>query len=281
MEIIHDVKTLRWYIKQIKLKERTIGFVPTMGALHDGHLRLVQKSILQNDITVSSIFVNPSQFNNRNDFKNYPRETESDISKLEMINCGAVFVPSSDDMYGEQDALNFDFGYLEEIMEGKFRPGHFKGVGLIVAKLFNLVKPDRAYFGKKDLQQIAVIRKLTAELLFDVEIVPVNTVREKDGLAMSSRNKLLSKEDRVHAGALYMALNKAREKLIGGENVNSVKKYVTSLFNADSKIKLEYFEVVQTSNLRNILNIDKNMDVSLCIAGYLGNVRLIDNISLN
>jgi len=281
MEIVNSIPGIRQLINKIKLQRKTIGLVPTMGALHNGHLELVRNSIKQNDVTICSIFVNPSQFNNPEDFKNYPRDTESDLLKLKSLNCDAVFIPPADIIFSEQSTLNFDFGYLETIMEGKFRPGHFKGVGLIVAKLFNLFEPDRAYFGEKDLQQFAIIKKLATELFFNVEIIPVPTVREKDGLAMSSRNKLLSEKDRATATDLINALIIAQNKLIKGETVASVKKYITDLFEAESKIKLEYFEIVRTTDLQNICEIKEHFDVSLCIAGYLGKVRLIDNISLN
>jgi len=252
-----------------------------MGALHEGHLELIKTSRRQNDITICSIFVNPTQFNNQGDLEDYPRETKSDIDKLDSVNCDAVFIPSVAIMYEKNFVMNFDFGYLEKIMEGKYRPGHFKGVGLIVAKLFNIVEPDKAYFGEKDLQQLAIIKILTNALLFNIEIIPVNTVREQDGLAMSSRNLLLSEKERPYAIELYKALIIAKEKLNRGENVISVKKHVNDLFKINSEIKLEYFEIVNTSNLGNIDEILDGIEVSLCIAGYLGKVRLIDNISLN
>ena len=251
-----------------------------MGSLHDGHLALVQASVTNNDITVCSIFVNPTQFNNSADLINYPRDTETDIKLLQNANCDMVFIPSTEDIYEKDYLLNLDFGYLEEIMEGKYRPGHFKGVGLVGTKLFNLVKPDNAYFGSKDLQQLAVIRTLTNELLFDIKIVPVETVREKDGLAMSSRNKLLSESERKEAVDLYRALSEARHKLIEGDSVVSVKKHVHDFFSLKSKIDLEYFEIVGSLDLKDIDHIDDQNKVSLCIAGYLGKVRLIDNLSV-
>lgn len=280
MEVISEIKVLRSYIAQNKLQKKSIGFTPTMGALHEGHLELIRNSQKENDISVCSIFVNPTQFNNPTDLKNYPRETDKDLKKLKSLGCDTVFLPSASDLYEKDDVLNFDFGYLETIMEGKFRPGHFKGVGLIIAKLFNLVTPTRAYFGTKDLQQLALIQKLTKELFFDCEIVPVKTVREDDGLAMSSRNKLLSANERSNAVDLFKALTAAKEKLISGEAVKQAKDFVTDYFKNESKIELEYFEVVRTSDLKNVDQIDPNEEVSLCIAGYLGKVRLIDNISL-
>ena len=281
MEIFAEIQGLRQFIRQIKLQKKSIGFVPTMGAFHEGHLQLVKASVQQNDITICSIFVNPTQFNNPSDLENYPRETAQDISKLKSSGCAAVFIPSVQAMYDKEYTLTMNFGYLEEIMEGKYRPGHFKGVGLIVTKLFNLTEPNRAYFGTKDLQQLIIIRSLVNELLFDIEIVPVETVRAPDGLALSSRNKLLTKTERSQATDLFKALNIAKTKLIQGESVISVENYITDFFTNDSNIKLEYFEIVKTSNLKKIKEIKDNEAVSLCIAGYLGKVRLIDNISLN
>jgi pantoate--beta-alanine ligase len=223
MEIFSEIQGLRQFIKHNKLQKKTIGFVPTMGALHAGHLQLVKTSVQQNDITVCSIFVNPTQFNNPVDLENYPREVDADIEKLKLSGSSAVFVPSVNIMYEKKFTLNLNFGYLENIMEGKYRPGHFKGVGLVVVKLLNLVNPDRAYFGKKDLQQLTIIKMLTKELFFDVEIIAVETVRASNGLALSSRNKLLTELERSQATDLYKALNSAKTKLIQGESVISVK----------------------------------------------------------
>lgn len=281
MEIISDIAELRQIIQQFKRQEKSIGFVPTMGALHDGHLALIHASTNQNDITICSIFVNPTQFNNPVDLKNYPLETDADIAKLETAKCSVVFMPPKEKMYEKDFLLNIHIGYLEEIMEGKFRPGHFKGVGLIVTKLFNLVEPNRAYFGTKDLQQLTIIRRLTNELLFNIEIVPVSTVREEDGLAMSSRNKLLTTEERFQAIDLYEALQVAKKKLMAGESVISVQEHIQEFFKSESLIELEYFEIVRTSDLQKITKIHNVDDVSLCIAGHLGKVRLIDNILLN
>lgn len=280
MEIIRDIPGLRHYIEQIKTKKKIIGFVPTMGALHNGHLELIRKSVQQNDLTICSLFVNPTQFNNPSDLKNYPRESDKDIALLEESKCHAVFMPSAEIMYEEHYVLNFDFGYMEKIMEGKFRPGHFKGVGLIITKLFNLIQPNKAYFGRKDLQQLTIIKTLVKELLFNIEIVAVDTVREKDGLAMSSRNNLLTKQERKKAPDLFNVLLEAKQKLNNGESVIKVKQFVKEYFTLKSAIVLEYFEIVYTSSLKNVTEIHEKSNVSLCIAGYLGKVRLIDNISL-
>ncbi|MCL4144104.1 UNVERIFIED_CONTAM: hypothetical protein GTU68_032749 [Idotea baltica] len=280
MEIFTDICDFRLYIKQTRQHNKSIGFVPTMGSLHQGHLELVKKSIQQNDVTICSIFVNPTQFNNLKDLENYPRDIETDLSLLKTDNCTATFLPSQTAIYKQGDVLSLNFGYLENIMEGEFRPEHFKGVGLIVTKLFNLVCPDRAYFGTKDLQQLTIIKKLTKELLYNIEIIPVQTVRETDGLAMSSRNRLLSKEERVLALDLYKALNTAKKQLLAGEPVTSVLKYIQHFFSAESKIELEYFEIVNTTDLMKVSEIPTSKQVSLCIAGQLGKVRLIDNMSL-
>ena len=280
MEIIRDIPGLRHYIEQLKTEKKSIGFVPTMGALHNGHLELIRKSGQQNDLTICSIFVNPTQFNNPSDLKNYPRESTKDLALLEEINCHAVFMPSVKIMYEENYSINLDFGYLEKIMEGKFRPGHFKGVGLIVTKLFNLIQPSKAYFGRKDLQQLTLIKTLVKELFFDIEIVAVDTIREKDGLAMSSRNNLLTKQERKKATDLFRALLEAKQKLNNGESVITVKHFIKEYFTLKSSIVLEYFEIVHTSNFKNVTEIHEKSNVSLCIAGYLGKVRLIDNISL-
>ncbi len=281
MEVFSDIKGLRQYLKSFQDQRKSIGFIPTMGALHRGHLELIKVSTKANDITVCSIFVNPTQFNNPNDLKNYPREISKDIAKLEGIYCDVLFIPDGKIMYRKGDILNFDFGYLEEIMEGKYRPGHFKGVALIVAKLFNIVSPNKAYFGTKDLQQLTMIQKLTQELFFDVEIIPVETVRASDGLALSSRNLLLTKEERNQAIDLIQALNEAKNKLYAGESVLSVKEYVKEYFKNESLIQLEYFEIVDSEFLNNIAHFKPGKRVSLCIAGQLGKVRLIDNLSLN
>ena len=281
MEIISDIQVLRGLIRNVKSRNQSLGFVPTMGALHEGHLELIKNSIQQNDITVCSIFVNPTQFNSGTDLKNYPRETESDIAKLKEVICDIVFMPTAEDMYEKDILLNFDFGYLEKIMEGKFRPGHFKGVGLVVAKLFNLVNPDRAYFGRKDLQQLVLIKTLARELCFDIEIVAIDTIREKDGLAMSSRNLLLNVDERKKAPMIHETLITAKNKLLEGETVSSVQNYVKNHLTSMGVIDLEYFEIVDAFDLKNVDEISHDRHIALCIAGYLGKVRLIDNILLN
>jgi pantoate--beta-alanine ligase len=281
MKVFSEIHEIRQFSRQAKVQQKSIGFVPTMGALHAGHIQLIKKSKEENDITVCSIFVNPTQFNNPEDLKKYPRDSKTDLAMLEETECDAVFHPSTETMYPKESITSISFGYLEDIMEGKFRPGHFRGVGLVVSKLFNIVIPNRAYFGQKDLQQLTLIRTMISELNFDIQIVAVNTVREPDGLAMSSRNKLLTPQERAAATDLYQVLLKAKNKLNAGESVNAVREFVQDLFIKHQDINLEYFEIVRSRDLRNIVAIEPAEAVSLCIAGYLGKVRLIDNISLN
>lgn len=280
MKIFTKINEISHFSRQVKYSGNTVGFVPTMGALHTGHLSLIDASKDKDGVSVCSIFVNPTQFNNPEDLEKYPKNIEADLHMLEAQNCDAVFIPSADDIYENEPVLHLSFGYMEEIMEGKFRPGHFSGVGLIVSKLFNIVEPDRAYFGEKDLQQLAIIKILTKELNFNIEIVPVKTRREESGLALSSRNLLLSDDEKRDATDLFKILMQAKHKLLSGENVISVKAFVRDFFNYSSAVRLEYFEIVNTENLKNVEDIRDAESISLCIAGYLGKVRLIDNISL-
>jgi len=280
MKIFHGIQEIREYVLGQKSLGKTIGFVPTMGALHNGHQRLVECSLNENDTTICSIFVNPTQFNNPLDLQNYPRDLASDIELLTQIGCDAAFAPNASEMYHKQTSIRMDFGMLESTMEGRFRPGHFSGVGIIVAKLFNIIDPDKAYFGKKDLQQLAVIKSMVRDLDFNVEVVPVETVRETGGLALSSRNKLLSDEERIIASNLYASLLLAKEKLSKGFSPLKIKSDINKHFDRIAGIKLEYFEIVDSATLQNIESINSTSEVSLCVAAHIGNVRLIDNMSL-
>ena len=281
MKVFKTKSEIRMFLQKAQCSGESIGFVATMGALHQGHLELIKKSIDQNKHTTCSIFVNPTQFNNPQDLKKYPRDVHRDLDLLRKAGCNSVFLPPTDEMYDQDTFINISFGYLEDIMEGKHRPGHFKGVGLIVSKLFNIVRPDRAYFGEKDLQQLTIIQKLNSELDFGIEIVPVPTIREIDGLAMSSRNMLLSTTERIEALDLFKALSSAKDELNSGKSVISVRDDIHKFFMTSSKIELEYFEIVRSDNLKNVNEIVPEIKHSLCIAGNLGKVRLIDNISLN
>jgi pantoate--beta-alanine ligase len=258
----------------------TIGFVPTMGALHKGHLSLIDCSTKQNDITVVSIFVNPEQFNDKNDFINYPKTLDADLNILEKTECDIVFIPSENEMYNKPDNRKFNFGELDKVMEGKFRPGHFNGVAKIVTKLFNLIIPHRAYFGLKDFQQYIIIKKLTGDLNLPVKIIACPIIRESDGLAISSRNSLLSAVERKHAALIYQALRQAKQNS-RKYAIDEIKKQVINSLNKDPYISVEYFEIVDSENLKPVQGWDEQSAKIGCIAARVGNVRLIDNINFN
>lgn len=278
MEILQSAAALQAQTEKWRRDGQRIGLVPTMGALHDGHLRLVQAAAAENDVVVVSIFVNPTQFNNPDDFRLYPRLPEADAALLGPAGCTALFLPSVEEMYHQPNKLRFDFGSLEQVMEGAHRPGHFNGVATVVSKLFHMSRPHRAYFGQKDLQQVAIIRQLVADLSFDLELISFPTVREADGLAMSSRNRRLSAESRQIAPQLYKALQLGTELLAQKQTVAAMKEEVLLFLAAEGAIKLEYFEVADAQTLQPITGLAPNHDVALCIAAWLANVRLIDNL---
>ncbi|MFH0867606.1 MAG: pantoate--beta-alanine ligase [Bacteroidota bacterium] len=279
MKLIYNIFELEQYILFLKKRKKNIGFVPTMGALHKGHISLAAKARAENDVCVCSIFVNPGQFNNAEDFKNYPRSLNSDIELFEQSGTDAVFIPSEEEIYPEPVKEKFDLGGLDKIMEGRFRPGHFNGVAFIVKKLFNLIKPDRAYFGEKDFQQLAIIKYMVKKLAMPIKIITCPTIRENDGLAMSSRNKRLSAEERMKAPLIYETLLEAKEK-IKKQSVAEVKKWVEMQINSCDLIMMEYFEVADSETLTLADAIDKNKHYNACIAVYVGNIRLIDNIKI-
>ncbi|MTI31532.1 pantoate--beta-alanine ligase [Xanthovirga aplysinae] len=282
MQIFRDIAGLKTFLNTWRKEGKSIGFVPTMGALHNGHLSLIEASKSKCDLTVCSIFINPTQFNDSKDFEKYPRTVDNDLILLQKYNCDVVFCPTDDIMYPEKTQLQIHFGYLEHIMEGKHRPGHFSGVGLIVAKLFHVVQPDLAFFGQKDLQQFMILDRLTKDLLFDIELVCCPIIREEDGLAMSSRNQRLSKIERLEAVALFQALQLAKEHLLNGKNITETKKIIYNFFEEKKSIHLEYFEIVDRNSLQSIEeSIQKNQQLALCIAAYIGEIRLIDNIIIN
>ena len=260
---------------------KSIGLVPTMGALHAGHLTLIEASRKQNNITVCSIFVNPTQFNNSSDLQKYPRTLDKDTLLLEKVECDVVFCPDSSEMYPELSLLKLDFGYLDKVMEGKFRPGHFSGVGLVVSKFFNIIEPDNAYFGQKDWQQFAVIRQLVRELNFKLTLHSVAIAREPDGLAMSSRNLRLVGQQRDNAISFYQALLLAKENLNNGKSIAEVKQLVAAKIQEYPGISLEYFEVADSKNLNLLESVKDSDQPIMCIAGFAGDVRLIDNMFLD
>lgn len=251
-----------------------------MGALHEGHLDLIKESKKSCDFTVVSIFVNPIQFNNSEDFEKYPVLTEQDLLLLEREKVNFVFLPTTESIYPEKPALSLNFGKLEKVLEGEFRAGHFSGVGIIVSKLFNIIKPTRAFFGQKDLQQVAIIKRLVLDLSFDLEIVVVPTRREKDGLALSSRNLRLSQEERAKSLLLINCLTQAKNELLAGKSWLAVRNQVQQTFNSEPLAKLEYFELVQPESFEIFEEFEQNQKSSICVAAFIGNVRLIDNLQI-
>ncbi len=278
MIIFNSKEELKNQLSQIN-KNLSIGFVPTMGALHQGHLELIKRCSEENDITVSSIFVNPTQFNNQEDLEKYPRTFDKDIKLISPF-CDILFHPSVSDIYPDNELGKFDFGYLENVLEGKFRPGHFNGVAVVVSRLFKSVMPDKAYFGEKDYQQLLIIKNLVQQLKYDIEIIPCKIVREDDGLAMSSRNLRMNYEERKLAPIIHQKLLEAKE-MSKSRTLLETKTFVSNYFLNNNKFKLEYFEVVDANNLQPIYDItDKNNIIAL-IAIWLGDIRLIDNIKIN
>jgi pantoate--beta-alanine ligase len=278
MQIFREIKPLRAFLVEKWRAGQSPGFVPTMGALHQGHLTLIAASRASHPFTVCSVFVNPTQFNNAEDFAKYPRNIERDIVLLEQAGCDVLFCPDEAEMRPDSHFLNFDFGHLDKVMEGKYRPGHFSGVAQVVSKLFHIVEPDTAYFGQKDWQQFVIIRTLVNELKFNVKLQAVETVREPDGLALSSRNERLSEGQRKEATALARNLKKAREQLLHGNSVEDVKKSMVDTFNQIEVVQLEYFEIVNAENLTPIETVADADRAILCMAAYAGGVRLIDNM---
>ena len=281
MQIFKEIAPLKAFLVEKRRLGQTVGFVPTMGALHEGHLSLIQASKKDNQITVSSIFVNPAQFNNPEDLENYPRTPEIDIAMMEKVGCDVLFFPDTKVMYESESTVRLNFGNLEQVMEGTFRPGHFSGVALVVSKLFHIVEPDYAYFGQKDFQQFVIIRQLVNDLQFNITLHCIPTLRENDGLAMSSRNLRLSPEHRLLAGIFYKALIEAKQKIVSKIPVTEVKKYVENLINAQPHSRLEYFELADSSNLNLLNNVSDGNRPIMCIAGYIGEIRLIDNMYLD
>lgn len=277
MEIIEYKYLLNSRIEAFRQQGKTIGFVPTMGALHKGHLSLVERAGVKSDIVVVSIFVNPSQFNNTDDLKKYPRNLQQDIEMLEKSPCNVVFAPSVEEIYPEQDTRIFDFGYLDKVMEGLFRPGHFNGVAQVVTKLFDIVKPNKVFFGEKDFQQLAIIRDLSKRYYPEIEIIACPIVREENGLAMSSRNKLLSEEMRQKAAIISQTLFESCIFAKSNE-IELTKKFVIEKINTVKELKMEYFEIIDGNRLQAVNAWNKCNYIVGCIAVYAENIRLIDNV---
>jgi len=281
MEIINSISSVRETVGRIKGKENTVGLVPTMGALHDGHISLVKASVKDSDITIATIFVNPIQFNNPEDLLAYPASLEEDVVKLKLNDCDYVFVPSQEDMYNESPVLNFNFGNLETTMEGAYRPGHFSGVALIVMKLFNILQPTTAYFGQKDLQQFKVIEKMVVDTSLDIALKMMPIIRERSGLALSSRNRRLSEEDKIIAPEIYRALKLGADNFKNGASINEVISICKKEIAKYPRIKLEYLTLVNLKDLQYAETVNGEDQLALCFAGYIGEIRLIDNLIIN
>lgn len=277
MEIVHFIKDLQAKLAALRAQGKTVGLVPTMGALHAGHASLVKRSVSENDATVVSVFVNPTQFNDKNDLEKYPRTLEADCSLLEQCGAAIAFAPSVEEIYPEPDTRQFSFAPLDTVMEGVYRPGHFNGVCQIVSKLFDMVKPDRAYFGEKDFQQLAIIREMVRQMKFPLEIVGCPIVREEDGLALSSRNARLSAEERQNALKISQTLFESRSFAID-HTVAETKQFVENAIENAPGLRLEYFELVDGNTLQQIENWNDTDYAVGCITVFCGDVRLIDNM---
>lgn len=277
MEILRTVKDVRNALSVLQAEGKMIGFVPTMGALHEGHLSLVERCIEDNDICVVSVFVNPTQFNNKEDLVKYPRNLNQDASYLEKAGVDIVFAPSVEEVYPTPDTRQFDFGQIDKVMEGVHRPGHFNGVAQVVSRLFDIVKPDRAYFGEKDFQQLAIIRAMVKQLNLNVRIVPMPIVREPSGLAMSSRNERLTLEQKNIAVNISKVLFESR-KWMSDYSVSDVEKRVTDALNTFDVLKVEYYEIVDGYSLQSVSDWSDSDYIVGCIAVFCGDVRLIDNV---
>lgn len=277
MKVIHTIKDLQAELSVLKAQGKKVGLVPTMGALHAGHASLVKRSVNENEVTVVSVFVNPTQFNDKNDLVKYPRTLDADCKLLEACGATYAFAPSVEEMYPEPDTRQFSYAPLDTVMEGAFRPGHFNGVCQIVSKLFEAVKPHRAYFGEKDFQQLAIIREMVRQMQFDFEIVGCPIVREEDGLALSSRNARLSAEERENALKISQTLFKSRT-FAATHTVSETLKFVEDAIAAVPGLRLEYFEIVDGNTLQKVDNWNQTSYVVGCITVFCGDVRLIDNI---
>jgi len=277
MQIVKQINDLRKILNEKRENGLSIGFVPTMGALHKGHLSLVEKAGQQTRFVVVSIFVNPTQFNDQADLERYPRDLMKDVDLLDSSSCQLVFAPEPDEIYPEPDTRQFNFGLLEQVMEGKFRPGHFNGVAQVVSRLFEIVQPDKAFFGQKDFQQLAIIREMVRRLNLPVEIVACPIVREDDGLAMSSRNMLLNPWQRMNAVHISATLFEAANKT-GELSVEELCQWVINRINENEFLNTEYFEIVNELTLLPVTSWDDPGSKVGCIAVHCGKIRLIDNL---
>lgn len=277
MKLIQTIQELRTELDALRKEGKTIGLVPTMGALHAGHASLVKRAVAENDVVVVSDFVNPTQFNDKNDLLKYPRTLDADYKLLEECGASFVFAPSVEEIYPEPDTRQFSYAPLDTVMEGKFRPGHFNGVCQIVSKLFLIVEPTRAYFGEKDFQQLAIIREMVRKYPFNLEIVGCPIVREADGLALSSRNARLSDEQRIQALQISKTLF-ASVEYAQTHTLAETKAFVESAISTAEGLRLEYFEIVDGNSLQTVCDWKDSSYIVGCITVFCGEVRLIDNI---
>ncbi len=279
MKVINTIQALRQDLAAARAEGKTIGLVPTMGALHEGHASLVRRSVKENDVTVVSIFLNPTQFNDKSDLERYPRTLEADCALLEQCGATIAFAPSVEEVYPEPDTRQFSYPPTDSVMEGAHRPGHFNGVCQVVSKLFSFVEPDRAYFGEKDFQQIVVIRRMVDDLGFKLQIVPCPVVRERSGLAMSSRNTLLTPEERLTAARIYSILEESKDYAVDHE-VEEVRERVVRRINEVPGLEVEYYSIVDGNTLADVHSWDDSQSIVGCITVYCGPkpIRLIDHI---
>jgi len=281
MHVCRTLTDLETTLNVFRERGNLIGLVPTMGALHKGHDRLIDRSKSENEITIVSIFVNPIQFNNQEDLINYPRDLEVDLKRLDELGVEVVFAPGEEVLYPSSPLISINFGKLATVLEGKFREGHFEGVGIIVSKLLNIIQPSLAYFGLKDLQQFLLIKRMCFDLNFPTTIVGVETIREKSGLALSSRNKRLSTKGLLDASHLYKGLKIVSEGILNGLPLDGLIKEARTYYEKSKNVlDIEYLEVINTSNLDPINAYDNLEELAICVAGYVEGIRLIDNIYL-
>lgn len=279
MICISSIQELRLHLAEEKRKSRSVGFVPTMGALHSGHISLIKQAKAENTLCVASIFINPLQFNNPDDFNKYPIQHESDIKLMSEAGCDVLFMPKVEEFYPTQPKMKIDIGMLDRILEGTHRPGHFSGVAIVVAKLFHVVDPQKAYFGQKDIQQVAVIRQLVSELNFPIEIIACPIIREKSGLAMSSRNMRLSAAGKSIAAHIYQSLCLIEKHLKKSPlSVSEAQTAGTGYLNQFKEIEVEYLEIVDADTLQALPENAEHTKIAVCIAAYVEGVRLIDNL---
>lgn len=289
MQIVLKKIDLEQILDLYRKQGKIIGFVPTMGALHEGHISLIKTSKKNSDITVCSIFVNPTQFNDKSDLEKYPRMPDKDIAILEKAECDVLFMPTVHEIYpnkGEHlidvtTSSAFNFGNLDKIWDGALRKGHFNGVARVVSILMDIVKPDKAFFGQKDYQQLLIIKELTRQLKLNIEVVACDTVRDSDGLAMSSRNMLLSGEERVAASLLPKLMSETKTLKEKGKSVNEISTYFKDQLKNNLLYKLDYFAICNSENLAELLAFDKSIKPIALMACFVGKIRLIDNLFLD